>query len=89
MMIVMTMTGAFLAHLLKGKGIVIKRKKKHKTQKEGGYVSLGRKNGQSYFDLEVDPSEVSSWFQEMVKPLEESDIAPYYPMQGASWGNVR
>ena len=54
-----------------------------------GYVSLGRKNDQNYFDLEVDPNVDSSWFGEMIKPLEESDMAPYYPMQGANWGNVR
>ena len=50
---------------------------------------MGSKSGQSYVDLGYDPEEYSSWFDEMIKPLELDDVAPYYPMQGSNWGFTR
>ena len=53
-----------------------------------GYVQLCHRDGQSYFDLGNDPNEDSSWFEEMIKPLEEDERTTVYPMQGANWGMV-
>ena len=38
--------------------------------------------GQNYVDLGYDPSEDSSWFEEMLRPLEQEEVPSYYPMQG-------
>ena len=54
-----------------------------------GYVSLGRKNDLNFFNLGENPNVGSSWLDAMIQPLEDSDDTPYYPMQGANWGNVR
>ena len=46
-------------------------------------------HGQGYVDLGTDPSEDSSWFDEMLKPLDTHEIPPHYPMQGSNWGLQR
>ena len=28
-------------------------------------------------------------FYEMIRPAEETDVLPYYPMQGSNWGLTR
>ena len=58
--------------------------------KNGLYFGIGTTaSGQSYVDLGSEPNEDSSWFDEMLKPLEQTKVPPYYPMQGSSWGTVR
>ena len=66
-----------------------------------GHVTVGRyhyrqqyafgstEHGQGFVDLGTDPNEDSSWFDEMLKPLETHDRPTHYPMQGANWGFVR
>ena len=57
--------------------------------KNSRYYAMGSKSGQSYVDLWYDPEEDSSWFDDMIIPLEVDDVAPYYPMQGSYLGFVR
>ena len=58
--------------------------------KNGMYIGIGTtSSGQNYVDTGSDPKEDSSWFDEMLKPLESTDIPSYYPMQGSNWGTVR
>ena len=57
--------------------------------KNGCYYAMGTSSDQHYIDLGYDPAEDSSWFDEMFKPLEETEIPAYYPMQGSNWGSVR
>ena len=55
-----------------------------------GYYELRTKNGQNYFeDLHSFPNEDSSWFDEMIQPLEVDEVTHVYPMQGSNWGNIR
>ena len=66
-----------------------------------GHVTVGRyhyrqpyaigmtDHGQGFVDLGADPNEDSSWFDEMLKPLETHDRPTHYPMQGSNWGLVR
>ena len=66
-----------------------------------GHVTVGRyhyrqqyaigmtEHGQGYVDLGIDPAEDSSWFDEMLRPLETHDIPSHYPMQGSNWGLQR
>ena len=55
----------------------------------GLYYAMGTHNGQNYVDLGYDPHEDSSWFDDMIRPIEETDVPPYYPMQGSKWGVTR
>lgn len=55
----------------------------------GQHCALGTHNGQHYFDLGYDPQEDSSWFDAMIRPVEDTDVPPYYPMQGSNWGLTR
>ena len=55
----------------------------------GKYYAMGTRDGQNYFDLGYDPQEDSSWFDDMIRPIEEADVPPYYPMQGSNWGLTR
>ena len=66
-----------------------------------GHVTVGRyhyrqqyaigttEHGQRYVDLGSDPAEDSSWFDEMLKPLDTNEVPPHYPMQGSNWGLQR
>ena len=58
--------------------------------KNGMYFGIGTtSSGQNYVDIGSDPNEDSSWFDDMLKPLESTDVRSYYPMQGSNWGTVR
>ena len=57
--------------------------------KNGYYYAMGSSGGQHYVDLVYDPAEDSSWFDEMIKPLESTEVPTYFPMQGSNWGAVR
>ena len=46
-------------------------------EKNGSYFAMGSNSGQSYLDLGYDPAEDSSWFDEIIKPLELDEVAPY------------
>ena len=45
--------------------------------KNGMYFGIGTTDsGQSYVDIGSDPNEDSSWFDDMLKPLEHTDVPP-------------
>ena len=56
----------------------------------GMYFGIGTtESGQHYVDTGTDPTVDSSWFDEMLKPLDPTSIPQYYPVQGSNWGLVR
>ena len=55
----------------------------------GLYYAMGINNGQNYVYLGYDPHGDSSWFDDMIRPIEETDVPPYYPRQGSNWGLTR
>ena len=56
----------------------------------GMYFGIGTTDGgQQYVDIGTDPSVDSSWFDEMLKPLDPASIPQHYPIQGSTWGLVR
>ena len=56
----------------------------------GMYFGIGTtEGGQHYVDTGTDPNVDSSWFDEMLKPLDPASIPQHYPIQGSTWGLVR
>ena len=55
--------------------------------KNGYYYAMGTTDcGQNYVDLGYDPTEDSSWFEEMLRPLEQEEVPPTTPCKAPTGG---